>query len=161
MRIRIGDLRQAIREECIRCELRAWRLSEAAQYYPEVSLMDGSQCPWGDPKHVKEMQELLAALQNLKGQVRYGTAARSRYAGACTQLKTHINKALKTQEPLAVQPPRTFSSLESGHDKGAALEGDDNGTGVGKSGYGRGAPAHGRYNPGQANEGEKCGAHKG
>lgn len=144
MRIKIGDLRHLIKE------------AVQAQHYPEITLSDGAKVPWGSPEHVKDMHMVVAGLQCLRDQQRRGTSNRSIFAQACNKLNAMIRKAESTQQPVEidVRPPRTFSSLESGHDKGKEkpkkLEGTPRGVphdagGSGRTGYGKGAPAHGRY----------------
>lgn len=160
MRLKAGQLKLIIKEQL---------LAESPQYYDSVELADGSRCPWGSPQHVKELETLLTGLETVKKQMRRTTASRATYATACKQLKDDIRRALRAQEKSGedARSPvesgdenvsRTFSSLESGHNhdtkKSKKLEGTPRGVpadrsrGLGRTGLGRGAPAHGRYEPG-------------
>lgn len=122
MRLSAGHLRKLIRE------------SLAGD---EITLSDGSLTTYASEDHLRDMQAILAGLESLKRQHKYGTAARLRFAEASAQLKNQLKKAQASAESVAVdttvKPEKTFSQLE----------------GEGASGYGTGEAPQGKFIPGR------------
>lgn len=93
MRIAVKDLRRLIREGIL----------EEGQHYDEVVLSDGSECAFGDPAHISDMEQIANGLECLRNQQRRGTASRSVFAAAVAQLKSMIRKVASKQE--SAPPP--------------------------------------------------------
>lgn len=120
MLVSVSELRKLVRME----------LQESSQRGEEVTLSDGSPSTFASPEHVRDMQAILAGLLSLKNQHRYGTASRSRFADAASHLRRILTRA-------------------SAKMANASASVDESEAGPGTTGYGRGAPAHGRYTPGR------------
>jgi hypothetical protein len=103
----------------------------------EITLSDGTITTYASEDHLRDMQAILAGLESLKRQHKYGSAARSRFAEASAQLKNQLKKAQMSAESIKVdvgtKPDRTFSQLE----------------GDGASGYGTGESPQGKFIPGR------------
>src|SRR3990167_1602710 len=111
-------------------------------HYDDVTLADGQPCKFGSPEHVKSLESVIAELENLKKHWKYRTLERKLIADTGSLLKRVRDRCVNNAEP--VQLKKDEASPE---DVGSLVDADDP-MDTGRTGYGRGAPAHGRYVPG-------------
>lgn len=114
-------------------------------HYDDITLADGHPCRFGSPEHVKTLESVVVELENLKKHWKYRTLERKLIADTCSLLKRVRDRCVNNSEPVQLKKDEAnLSDVDSLVDVDDPMD-------SGRTGYGRSAPAHGRYVPGTGN----------